>query len=173
VPRSRAVTEPPWNREADLIEAQFTARDGRRVAYASFGDPDGFPVIHCHGSAESRLFEADPDWTAQRGVRVITPDRPGFGGSDSLRDRRFWGGSPTWRTLLRSWESTASHSLDGPVEVRTLWHVRTGSRHARHSSAVGSQMPSRKLVSMRFRRPANSPSTRTGTTSSRSSRRLR
>lgn len=57
------------------------------MTYASFGDTGGFPVIHCHGSAESRFFEVDPDWTAQRGVRVITPDRPGFGGSDPVRGR--------------------------------------------------------------------------------------
>jgi pimeloyl-ACP methyl ester carboxylesterase len=74
-----------------MREGAVTVRDGRTVAYGEFGDPNGATVLMCHGSAESRLFEVDPAWTATTGVRVITPDRPGFGRSDPQPGRTLAG----------------------------------------------------------------------------------
>ena len=62
--------------------------DGRRLAYAEWGDVDGAPVIHHHGMPGSRLdHAASNDVYRRAGVRVITPDRPGYGLSDSLPHR--------------------------------------------------------------------------------------
>jgi pimeloyl-ACP methyl ester carboxylesterase len=65
-------------------EGSIELRDGRRLTYAEWGDPDGTPVLNCHGSPSSRLERhvEDPALYARWGVRLITPDRPGFGGSD-------------------------------------------------------------------------------------------
>jgi pimeloyl-ACP methyl ester carboxylesterase len=54
--------------------------DGRSVGFADWGDPDGTPVLHLHGTPGSRLtFDfADRPGRAM-GVRVIAPDRPGIG----------------------------------------------------------------------------------------------
>jgi pimeloyl-ACP methyl ester carboxylesterase len=61
----------------------FRLSDGRRLAYTERGDPDGVPIIHQHGMPGSRLdHEADSDFYRALGVRVITPDRPGYGLSD-------------------------------------------------------------------------------------------
>ena len=68
-------------------EGAFTARDGRKVSYGWFGDEDGATVVHCHGGAESHVFEVDPEWTASQGVRVVTPNRPGFSTSEPSGDR--------------------------------------------------------------------------------------
>jgi pimeloyl-ACP methyl ester carboxylesterase len=58
-------------------------RDGRRLAYSELGDPDGMPVFHQHGMPGSRLEHlAEPGLYRRLGVRVITPDRPGYGLSD-------------------------------------------------------------------------------------------
>jgi len=58
-------------------------RDGRRLAYSELGDPDGLPIFHQHGMPGSRLeHEAEPEFYRSMGVRVITPDRPGYGLSD-------------------------------------------------------------------------------------------
>jgi pimeloyl-ACP methyl ester carboxylesterase len=58
-------------------------RDGRRLAFAEWGDPHGLPVIHHHGTPGSRLeHEGTPEVYRAAGVRVITPDRPGYGLSD-------------------------------------------------------------------------------------------
>lgn len=50
------------------------------LGYADWGDPGGAPVIYCHGGLSSRV---DIAWAsrfcAERGVRLIAPDRPGSG----------------------------------------------------------------------------------------------
>jgi pimeloyl-ACP methyl ester carboxylesterase len=62
---------------------EFFRLDGRRLAYATYGDPDGRPVLFCHGTPGSRVLGRLLDApAAQRGVRVIAPDRPGIGRSD-------------------------------------------------------------------------------------------
>jgi pimeloyl-ACP methyl ester carboxylesterase len=67
--------------------------DGRTLAYAEWGDPDGRPVLGCHGSPSSRLERHVEDDRAYRrwGVRFIVPDRPGFGLSDPQPGRRVMG----------------------------------------------------------------------------------
>src|SRR5258705_11547688 len=65
--------------------SQITLRDGRALAYAQYGAPDGRPIIHCHGTPSSRV-EGDllfsGNIAAEVGVRIIVPDRPGMGRSD-------------------------------------------------------------------------------------------
>lgn len=62
--------------------------DGRRLAYAEWGAPDGFPVVHLHGMPGSRLeTHAPAGLYALLGVRFITVDRPGYGASDPQRER--------------------------------------------------------------------------------------
>jgi pimeloyl-ACP methyl ester carboxylesterase len=56
--------------------------DGRALAYAEWGDPDGRPVFFFHGMPGSRLLMPDPDAAVDEHVRVITADRPGMGRSD-------------------------------------------------------------------------------------------
>lgn len=55
---------------------------GRRIAYAQWGDLDGRPVVLLHGIPGSRLLCPDEDATVAAGVRLLTIDRPGYGGSD-------------------------------------------------------------------------------------------
>lgn len=63
--------------------------DGRQLAYTEVGDPDGMPILHQHGMPGSRLeHEAEPGFYRSLGVRVITPDRPGYGLSDFDPRRR-------------------------------------------------------------------------------------
>jgi len=71
---------------SDLFDEQSPQSldvDGRRLAYATYGDPGGRPVVFCHGTPGSRLLGRMLDApAAQRGVRVIAPDRPGIGASE-------------------------------------------------------------------------------------------
>lgn len=64
-------------------------RDGRTLAYTEHGNFSGKPVIFIHGNPGSRLMR-HPDESIARsvGVRVITPDRPGYGLSDYQPRRR-------------------------------------------------------------------------------------
>jgi pimeloyl-ACP methyl ester carboxylesterase len=68
--------------------------DGRRLHWHEFGDPDGAPVLYTAGTPVSGLGGATYDETARAaGLRWISPDKPGYGGSDYQRDRTVsgWG----------------------------------------------------------------------------------
>ena len=57
--------------------------DGRALGYAEYGDPAGKPLFFFHGFPGSRMEARLTHAAASgRGVRVIAPDRPGFGLSD-------------------------------------------------------------------------------------------
>ena len=57
--------------------------DGRAVGYAQYGTPDGAVVVNAHGGLACRLDVAAADGAARAaGVRLISLDRPGIGGSD-------------------------------------------------------------------------------------------
>jgi pimeloyl-ACP methyl ester carboxylesterase len=63
--------------------------DDRHVEYEVVGDPDGVPVFFQHGTGDSRLCKHPDDAvTAALGVRLITADRPGVGGSSPYKHRR-------------------------------------------------------------------------------------
>jgi pimeloyl-ACP methyl ester carboxylesterase len=54
--------------------------DGRQLGYAEYGDPQGVPVIALHGTPGSRYMFALTDAAArERGLRLIAPERPGYG----------------------------------------------------------------------------------------------
>jgi pimeloyl-ACP methyl ester carboxylesterase len=61
---------------------------GRLLGFAEFGDVGGFPLISFHGWPGSRLQSLRYADAARRaGVRLIAPDRPGFGLSDPMPGR--------------------------------------------------------------------------------------
>jgi pimeloyl-ACP methyl ester carboxylesterase/glycosidase len=69
------------------LEHRLQLDDGRTLAVAEWGDPDGTPVLLLHGRPGSRLIGPDPATTEDLGVRLVTFDRPGYGGSAPLPGR--------------------------------------------------------------------------------------
>jgi pimeloyl-ACP methyl ester carboxylesterase len=67
-------------------EATVRTPDGRTLAYAERGDADGTPVFFHHGTPGSRL-DRHPDETVYEGFRIVSADRPGYGGSDRAPGR--------------------------------------------------------------------------------------
>jgi pimeloyl-ACP methyl ester carboxylesterase len=67
---------------ATEIEHRLTLADGRTLACLELGEPTGLPVIYLHGYPGSRL-EARLAARAARQLqlRLLAPDRPGFGES--------------------------------------------------------------------------------------------
>jgi pimeloyl-ACP methyl ester carboxylesterase len=56
--------------------------DGSEAGYAEAGDPDGYPVLHLHGTPGSRLEVCIPaarQAAEDLGIRLIGLDRPGIG----------------------------------------------------------------------------------------------
>ncbi|HET6816088.1 MAG TPA: alpha/beta fold hydrolase [Mycobacteriales bacterium] len=63
--------------------------DGRTLAFTEWGDPDGRPVLSCHGTPGCRLNRhPNQELVRSTGARVITFDRPGYGQSSRNRGRR-------------------------------------------------------------------------------------
>jgi len=72
----------------------LTVADGRRLCWHEFGDPGGSPVIYTTGTPVSGLAGAWYDQAARAaGLRWISPDKPGYGGSDYQPKRTLmsWG----------------------------------------------------------------------------------
>jgi pimeloyl-ACP methyl ester carboxylesterase len=68
----------------------LTLKDGRRLGYAEYGNPQGKPLFFFHGMPGSRLEGELADAAAKKlGVRVIATDRPGYGLSDFQPRRTF------------------------------------------------------------------------------------
>jgi len=70
------------------MEHVIDAPDGRKLAVSEGGDADGVPVLVHYGTPNSRLqYGPDVDVADEHGVRMITYDRPGYGGSTAQPGR--------------------------------------------------------------------------------------
>ena len=70
-------------------ELRIDTPDGRVLAAAEWGDPEGWPLIAIHGTPGSRLGRwRDPSIYQRAGVRRITFDRAGYGQSTRRPGRR-------------------------------------------------------------------------------------
>jgi len=104
--------------------------DGRQVAYAEYGAPGGDAVLALHGTPGSRrLWERFDDEARRSGVRLLAPDRPGYGRS------------PPWpeRTLADTAPLTAVLDDAGVTEA----HVLGFSGGAPHALGLAATVPER------------------------------
>ncbi|KAL5046697.1 hypothetical protein BDW71DRAFT_63443 [Aspergillus fruticulosus] len=80
---SRRYTTAPRSNQV------FSLHDGRILGYAEYGNPKGFPLLYLHGFPSSRLEGSAFDEIARRrNIRIIAPDRPGYGLSTFQPNRR-------------------------------------------------------------------------------------
>lgn len=62
--------------------------DGRKLGFRELGDPNGKALFFFHGTPGSRLGVSEIDPIAQLpGIRLITPERPGYGLSTPMPHR--------------------------------------------------------------------------------------
>jgi pimeloyl-ACP methyl ester carboxylesterase len=67
----------------------FETPDGRTLAFAVWGDPEGFPILGLHGTPGCRLGRwPREELYAELGVCLVTHDRAGYGRSDRNHGRR-------------------------------------------------------------------------------------
>ena len=67
---------------------QLIVPDGRVLTFDTCGDDRGWPVFLLHGTPGSRMGPRPRDSVLYRlGVRLISPDRPGYGGSTRFKGR--------------------------------------------------------------------------------------
>jgi pimeloyl-ACP methyl ester carboxylesterase len=105
--------------------------DGRILGYAEYGDIHGFPVFHFHGGNSSRL---EGQWLAEAAashhIRLLAPDRPGFGLSDPHPERTFL-----------SWAVDVANLADAlDIDRFAVMGLSGGAPHA---AVVAHQLPER------------------------------
>ena len=112
-------------------ECSLTRPDGRVVAWTEWGPPDGRPLLRVPGTPGCRLsLRADRTPWEQRGLRVLTTERPGFGASTRLPGRGFAAPADDLAAIL-------DHvGLDSV-------HVTGGSGSAPHELAFAARHPER------------------------------
>lgn len=106
------------------VDDAVTLADGRTLAYAEYGDPDGSPVVLMHPTPGCRLYCPDnypiERTSADIGARVVTVDRPGFGRSDVHPGR-----------TLRGWADDVAGLLDALALGRVgIVGISGGGPHA-------------------------------------------
>ena len=73
-----------------MIDTTVTLPDGRSLAYTDCGAADGPLVVYFHGAPTSRLdLTGFEESFSALGVRVVSPDRPGYGRSSPQPGRGF------------------------------------------------------------------------------------
>jgi pimeloyl-ACP methyl ester carboxylesterase len=85
-----------------MKDSQVEVRGGRELAYTDIGEPDRPCVLFFHGAPSSRLRLAhlEKQFFAE-GIRVVSPDRPGYGRS-----------SPQPGRSMRDWPSDVAALAD-------------------------------------------------------------
>jgi pimeloyl-ACP methyl ester carboxylesterase len=75
-------TATPRPATPEHLEHRLRTPDGRVLAVAEWGDPDGVPLFSLHGTPGGRIsYWMDPGIYARHGLRRFTLDRPGYGES--------------------------------------------------------------------------------------------
>lgn len=125
-----------------MKENIFRLKDGRRLAYSEQGDLSGWPVFFVHGNPGSRLpFNPDNNSITQKlGVRLITPDRPGYGLSDFQPHRKLLDFTSDITELAESLGldtfSLFGFSAGGPYVAACAYKIPERIKHAAIVSGV-------------------------------------
>lgn len=78
--------EPRIERHGE--DALLVLEGGRVIGLREYGDPDGRPILCLHGTPGSRfMFAVADDFSRAHGLRLIAPERAGFGLSTFARAR--------------------------------------------------------------------------------------
>lgn len=117
-----------------MREGVLELHDGRRLAFAEYGKSDGLPLLLFHGTPGCRLLPRldTASWIIENGIRVIVPDRPGYGSSDPAPKRTII----DWATDV---EELANHLGLG------RYHVAGGSGGGPYALACAIHSPERVM----------------------------
>jgi pimeloyl-ACP methyl ester carboxylesterase len=89
---------------------RFVLQSGRRIAvHGTTGSTDERVIVFCHSAPGAGIFDPDPVETRARSVRLLSVDRPGYGGSSPV-------GAGDWATVASAADDLASVLDSLPVE---------------------------------------------------------
>ncbi len=110
-----------------MIERDVTAADGRLLRVREDGDPGGVPILMHAGTPNAGLLEpSDVARAHRRGIRLVSYDRPGYGGSTRHEGRNVADCASDVRAIA------------GSLGITRLgvWGVSGGGPHAIASAAL-------------------------------------
>lgn len=103
------------------MEHELRAADGRRLQVLEQGQADGWPVLVHGGTPNSRLlYEPEVRLAERQGIRVISYDRPGYGGSDRKPGRSVASCCEDVRAIARALR----------IDRLAVWGISGGGPHA-------------------------------------------
>jgi len=109
------------------IERTISTEDGRKVRVLEAGQLDGTPALALHGTPGSRLlYDRWIEDAQARGIRLISYDRPGYGGSTPQRGR----------TVASAVEDVAAIAREFDLKRLLMWGVSGGGPHALACAAL-------------------------------------
>jgi pimeloyl-ACP methyl ester carboxylesterase len=109
------------------VERIVETPDGRVLAVQEAGDPDGRPVLVHMGTPNSRhLYGPNAADAAERGLRLICYDRPGYGGSTPQPGRSHASCAADVRTICGALQ----------IERLGIWGISGGGAHALACAAL-------------------------------------
>lgn len=115
----------------DTHNQTIQLRDGRTLGYAEYGTPNGSPILYFTGGNSSR-FEGKwfQDAAQKKDIRLIVPDRPGFGLSTHHPSRQ-----------LIHWSDDVSQLADSlSIESFSVFGLSGGGPHV---LAIAHNIPER------------------------------
>lgn len=116
-----------------LSDTFINLKDGRRLGFIDCGKPEGLPILMLHGTPGSRIFgfENEP-LVHDEALRIITPERPGYGLSDPYKNR-------TIKSFSNDIEQLANH-----LNIKKF-HVAGVSGGGPYALACGQKLPERVM----------------------------
>ena len=105
----------------------ISLKDGRNVQVVETGQPDGIPVLVHNGTPGSRsLYHRWIEDAELRGIRLISYDRPGYGGSTSQPGR----------TVASAARDVADIAEALGIDRLLIWGISGGGPHALACAAI-------------------------------------
>jgi pimeloyl-ACP methyl ester carboxylesterase len=116
-------------------------RDGRRLGYLDCGDPTGRPLFYFHAFRFCKIGRLPHQIAKRLGIRLIAPDRPGFGLSDFQPGRTLldWAGdvAELANALRISQFAVTGHSGGSPYAAVCAHQLPGRVRKAAMFSGIG------------------------------------
>jgi pimeloyl-ACP methyl ester carboxylesterase len=110
-----------------MKEHELTTADGRTLQVLERGDPSGHPVLVHNGMPNSRLlFDRDAELAQRQGIRLVSYDRPGYGGSTRHPGR----------TVADCAQDVRDIAAALGIERLGVWGVSGGGPHALACAAL-------------------------------------
>lgn len=128
------MSEPVPKNEMGTETVRELERPGNRVlGLSEYGNPNGLPVLAFHGIPGTRLmFRPTDEIAARLGLRIIAPDRPGFGCSTPQPCRQLQDWIPEVETILSAYniDRFALIGISGGSPFATATAAHFGNRVA-------------------------------------------